>query len=70
MTTFTTITEKEILNIAWEYKLRKWLQELDKNERSKEERDRENLIAAHLMKKYKSQLDELDAAIRAIDNAE
>lgn len=70
MKALTTITEKEILNIAWEYKLRKWLQEIDKNERSKEERGRENLIAASLIQKYKSQLDELDMAIKALDKAE
>ena len=34
MTTLTTMSEKEILEIAWEYKLRKWIKELDKNEQS------------------------------------
>lgn len=70
MTTLTTMSEKEILEIAWEYKLRKWLKELDKNEQSIKEKGKENSIALHLADVYKIQLDELDMAIRAIDKAE
>lgn len=70
MTTLTTMSEKEILEIAWEYKLRKWIKELDKNEQSIKERGKENSIALHCADIYKTQLDELSAAIIAIEKAE
>lgn len=52
MTTLTTITEKEILQAAYDDRLRKWVDKINSNERSIKERGRSNLIATFWIKKY------------------
>lgn len=70
MATLTTISEKEILLAAWKDRLNRWLRRIDENERSLEERGKESQIAKHWIQVYKSQLDELEAAIKALEDAE
>ena len=66
----TTISEKEILTAAWEDRLRKWLNRIDENERFVREHGRDGKIATHWINVYKAQLDELELAIKAIEDAE
>nr|DAK79147.1 MAG TPA: hypothetical protein [Caudoviricetes sp.] len=66
----TTISEKEILKAAWEDRLRRWLNRIDENERFVRERGRDSKIATHWIKIYKAQVDELELAIKALEDAE
>lgn len=66
----TSISEKEILTAAWEDRLRRWLNRIDENEKSKRERGKDSKIATHWIKIYKAQLDELEMAIKALEDAE
>ena len=66
----TTISEKEILKAAWEDRLRRWLNRIDENERFVREHGRDSEIATHWIKIYKAQVDELELAIKELDDAE
>ena len=66
----TTISEKEILKAAWEDRLRRWLNRIDENERFVREHGRDSKIATHWIKIYKSQVDELELAIKELEDAE
>lgn len=66
----TTISEKEILKAAWEDRLRRWLNRIDENERFVREHGRDSKIATHWIKIYKAQVDELELAIKALEDAE
>ena len=66
----TTISEKEILKAAWEDRLRRWLNRIDENERFVREHGRDSEIAAHWIKIYKAQVDELELAIKELEDAE
>lgn len=69
MTQFTTLTELEILNEAYMHILRKWSKE-DDNYKASERTGFPNAICKHRRDKYQAQLDELHAAIIALENAE
>ena len=66
----TTISEKEILEAAWEDRLRRWLKRIDENERFVREHGRDSKIATHWIKIYKAQVDELELAIKELEDAE
>lgn len=66
----TTISEKEILKAAWEDRLRRWLNRIDENERFVREHGRDSKIATHWIKIYKAQVDELELAIKELEDAE
>jgi len=66
----TTISEKEILKAAWEDRLRRWLNRIDENERFVREHGRDSEIATHWIKIYKAQVDELELAIKELEDAE
>ena len=66
----TTISEKEILKAAWEDRLRRWLNRIDENERFVREHGRNSKIATHWIKIYKAQVDELELAIKELEDAE
>ena len=66
----TTISEKEILKAAWEDRLRRWLNRIDENERFVREHGRDSEIATHWIKIYKAQMDELELAIKELEDAE
>ena len=66
----TTISEKEILKVAWEDRLRRWLNRIDENERFVREHGRDSKIATHWIKIYKAQVDELELAIKELEDAE
>ena len=66
----TTISEQEILKAAWEDRLRRWLNRIDENERFVREHGRDSKIATHWIKIYKSQVDELELAIKELEDAE
>ena len=66
----TTISEKEILKAAWEDILRRWLNRIDENERFVREHGRDSEIATHWIKIYKAQVDELELAIKELEDAE
>ena len=66
----TTISEQEILKAAWEDRLRRWLNRIDENERFVREHGRDSEIATHWIKIYKSQVDELELAIKELEDAE
>lgn len=66
----TTISEKEILKAAWEDRLRRWLDRIDENERFVREHGRDSEIATHWIKIYKAQVDELELAIKELEDAE
>ena len=66
----TTISEKEILNAAWKDRLRRWLNRIDENERFVREHVRDSKIATHWIKIYKAKVDELELAIKELEDAE
>ena len=66
----TTISEQEILKAAWEDRLRRWLNRIDENERFVREHGRDSEIATHWIKIYKAQVDELELAIKELEDAE
>ena len=66
----TTISEKEILKAAREDRLRRWLNRIDENERFVREHGRDSEIATHWIKIYKAQVDELELAIKELEDAE
>ena len=66
----TTISEKEILKAAWEDRLRRWINRIDENERFVREHGRDSEIATHWIKIYKAQVDELELAIKELEDAE
>ena len=66
----TTISEQEILKAAWEDRLRRWLNRIDENERFVREHGRDSKIATHWIKIYKAQVDELELAIKELEDAE
>lgn len=66
----TTISEKEILKAAWEDRLRRWLNRIDENERFVREHGRDSKIATNWIKIYKAQVDELEFAIKELEDAE
>ena len=66
----TTISEKEILKAAWEDRLRRWLNRIDENERFVREHGRDSEVATHWIKIYKAQVDELELAIKELEDAE
>ena len=66
----TTISEKEILKAAWEDRLRRWLNRIDENERFVREHGRDSKIATHWIRIYKAQVDELELAIKELEDAE
>ena len=66
----TTISDKEILKAAWEDRLRRWLNRIDENERFVREHGRDSEIATHWIKIYKAQVDELELAIKELEDAE
>ena len=66
----TTISEKEILKAACEDRLRRWLICIDDNEIFVREHGRDSEIATHWIKIYKAQLDELESAIKELEDAE
>ena len=66
----TTISEKEILKAAWEDRLRRWLNRIDENERFVREHGRDSKIATHWINIYKTQVDELELAIKELEDAE
>ena len=66
----TTISEKEIVKAAWEDRLRRWLNRIDENERFVREHGRDSEIATHWIKIYKAQVDELELAIKELEDAE
>ena len=66
----TTISDKEILKAAWEDRLRRWLNRIDENERFVREHGRDSEIATHWIKIYKDQVDDLELAIKELEDAE
>ena len=66
----TTISEKEILKAAWEDRLRRWLNRIDENERFVREDAADSEIYTHWIKIYKAQVDELELAIKELEDAE
>ena len=66
----TTISEKEILKAAWEDRLRRWLNRIDENERFVREHGRDSEIATHWIRIYKAQVDELELAIKELEDTE
>ena len=66
----TTISEQEILKAAWEDRLRRWLNRIDENERFVREHGRDSEIATHWIRIYKAQVDELELAIKELEDAE
>lgn len=68
MKQFTTITELEILNEAYMSILEKWAR-ADENYKKSERTGFPNQLYKHRAEKYNAQLDELHAAILALENA-
>lgn len=62
MMNMTTITEYEILQMAWHTLLDKWLKEEDRAKA-----DSENEIARYKASKYKGQLDEVEARLKELE---
>lgn len=62
MMNMTTITEYEILTMAWHTLLDKWLKEEDRAKA-----DNENEIAKYKASKYKEQLDEVGEKLKELE---
>lgn len=70
MNTFTTITEKELLNAAYYHILQKWVNHIDRNEEyQKAHNGKSNSIDKHWIDAYSKQLDELHEAILKLEQS-
>ncbi len=67
MKRFESISEKEILDVAYITILDRWLRRIDKSREYREEHGEESKIDTYWIEKYRAQLDELHDAICEIE---
>lgn len=68
MKKFETLSELDILNLAYFELLRKWDNEREKNDETIRLVGHDNIIAQHHMSRYKAQMQELHAEICRLEN--